>query len=308
MSWFDRTEFRNAVLTPLNIQGRGLEVAPYFNPVTDKATMNVAYTDYISTDEIRRKASENPGGIDKAVPEVDFVWTPGKPLRQCIPVDETFDYAIASHVMEHVPNPVGWLNDILAVMKPGAVIAVILPDKRVNMDYFRRETTAAEMLGWWAEQPSVPTPGQIFDFLGSTYQTTEGAHPSYREGIRADELARCYTDDKALDFMLWSHAGAEYLDIHCTVWTPEHFALMMRHMSSIGVMNVEVSDPLIQPVDFAVHLTKLGEPRIAAPSAHLPSKEPTWAEVSSSIGIKGSAELLRRALTRRLAPQLNATQ
>jgi len=296
------------VLAPLDVNGRGLEVAPYFNPVTDKSVMDVAFTDVICYSEIKRKAFENPGGRDKIVPEIDFVWWPGEELCNCIPGDEIFDFAVASHVMEHVPNPVGWLNEILAVMRDGAKLAIILPDKRVNMDYFRQETTPGQMLGWWAEQPAVPISGQIYDFLSSTYQTREGGAPAFKDGVSPADLDRCYSNDKALEYLLWSHNEAEYIDIHCTVWTPDSFVSVMRHLSSIGVMNVDVSDPITQTVDFAVHLTKRGSPRIAKPLAtslvrakrRVPH-EPTLAEGSINVGIKGSLKLLVRALARRLA-------
>src|SRR5437879_5294850 len=119
---------RQAVLAPLNVAGHGIEIAPYFNPFLAKSEFNIVYTDYVSTEDLRNKAAGNPTAVNRAVPEIDFVWKPGKPLKQCIGTAEPFDYALASHVVEHVPNTIGWLNDIFSILKDGAVLALIIPN------------------------------------------------------------------------------------------------------------------------------------------------------------------------------------
>ena len=101
--------------------GTWLEIAPYFYPLLDRAKHDVRYVDCIDNDTIAKKAAENPGAIGRKIPHIDWVWTQGKTLRSCIPADTMFDYGVATHVMEHVPDTVGWLNQILEVMRDGAV-------------------------------------------------------------------------------------------------------------------------------------------------------------------------------------------
>jgi hypothetical protein len=90
----------------------------------------VRYVDCIDNDTIIKKAAENPGSVGREIPRIDWVWTPGKRLRSCIPAHVAFDYCVATHVMEHVPDTIGWLNQILEVMHDGAVLALALPDRR----------------------------------------------------------------------------------------------------------------------------------------------------------------------------------
>jgi trans-aconitate methyltransferase len=90
---------------------------------------DVRYVDCIDNDTIIKKAAENPGSVGREIPRIDWVWTPGKRLRSCIPAHVAFDYCVATHVMEHVPDTIGWLNQIFEVMHDGAVLALALPDR-----------------------------------------------------------------------------------------------------------------------------------------------------------------------------------
>jgi hypothetical protein len=149
---------RYQVLTaPLTLSGTGLEIAPYFYPLLDKAKHDVRYVDCIDNDTIAKKAAENPGATGREIPRIDWVWTPGKPLRSCIPADIVFDYCVATHVMEHVPDTIG---QIFEVMRDGAVLALALPDRRYTMDYYRRETSLGDVVGNWINAPSRPTSAQ----------------------------------------------------------------------------------------------------------------------------------------------------
>ena len=89
---------RAFVMSHLPSHLRGLEIAPYFNPMVDRAKYDVFYVDCIDNDEIRRKASENPGATGRDVPHIDAVWVPGKRLSKCVG-GRKFAYAVASHVI-----------------------------------------------------------------------------------------------------------------------------------------------------------------------------------------------------------------
>ncbi|MGX5804451.1 methyltransferase domain-containing protein [Bradyrhizobium sp. Arg314] len=258
---------RQVALSPLNMTGRGIEIAPYFNPFLDKSQYNVVYTDYVSTEELRAKAASNPGAVSRAVPEIDFVWKPGCRLKECMgDNNESFDFAVASHVVEHVPNTIGWLNDILEVMKVGAKLALMVPNRMDSFDFYRRETTVSDLIGTFVERRDIPTPSQVFDFMSRSVEDTGLRPKTFGEGYEFDSVKRSYTDDDALRTTISTYSNHAYLDVHCTVWTDQSFVKAFRHIASLGVMNVDVSDAVkTAPSEFIVHLTKLGEPTIYAP-------------------------------------------
>lgn len=253
---------------PLNLQGTGLEIAPYFNPLLDKSRHDIRYVDCIDNDTIARKAADNPGAVARDIPRIDWVWAPGKPLRSCIPAHIVFDYCVATHVMEHVPDTIGWLNQIFDVMRDGAVLALALPDRRYTMDYYRRETTLGDLIGNWIHAPSRPTTAQIVDFLSQAFYDTRNP-PDHRMFDVSQPFAaapRHYSDDQALDFAALSYREGMYLDVHCTVWTPLSFVEVMSRVIRMGLINAQLSEPIGRdPVtgwdEFIIHMTKLGEPR-----------------------------------------------
>jgi len=256
-------KFETAVRN-LNLDGRGLEIAPYFNPLLRKPEYDVLYTDYLDTEALRVRAAKNPGVAGREIAPVDFVWIPGKRLRDCSPVAD-FDYVLASHVIEHVPNPIGWLNQILEVVKVGGIVSLLVPDRRASNDYYRAETSLAELIACFLEDSAVPSPRQIADFAFCSVDGSGWATRSFETGVPFEEAPRPWTDGEALGLVFQVHSEREYLDAHCTVWTAPQFASLMRRVSNLGLINVDVSAPVEDYDQFYVQLTKRGEPSVMRP-------------------------------------------
>lgn len=60
--------------------------------------------------------------------------------------DHSLDYVIASHVLEHVANPVAALIEWYRVMRPGGIIYLVVPNRRSAWDRTRELTTVEHML------------------------------------------------------------------------------------------------------------------------------------------------------------------
>jgi hypothetical protein len=234
---------RDHVLSHLRMEKRGIEIAPYFNPVTDKSIHDVFYVDCIDNDEIQRKAGENPGGIGKTVPLVDSVWVPGERLLSCVN-NQLFEYAIASHVFEHVPNPIGWLLEILDCLEIGATLALLIPNREHSMDYYRRVTSFGELVGWHLEKPRIPTPGQIMDFLSDSFEDT-GVVDYNKKMVPFVEAKRHYSDTQAFNYAEWTANENKYLDVHCTVWTPASFVEVFERVAKLGLLPVQLTGPFV---------------------------------------------------------------
>lgn len=248
----------------LQPEGLGLEISPYFDPVLEKSQWNVVYTDYIDTDELRKKAAENPNLAGRLVPEVDFVWTPGKPLKECVPAGALFDYAVASHVMEHVPNPIGWLNDIFSVLRTGGRLALFLPDRRLSSDYYRKLTRFEDLVALWIEQPKVPSPHQVVDFMSNSFQNLHGVGVGWTDAGPSGET-RAYSDDEAVNTGMFVYNEEQYLDIHCTVWESEKFKLTFDRIVNAGLLSADVGEAVRDDGEFLAILTKSAAPRRAPP-------------------------------------------
>ncbi len=245
----------------LFLNGTGLEIAPFYRPTLLSTEYDVFYTDYTTASELIKKHHHLPNvqEIDEETVEVDFIWYPETQLINCIPRELRFDYVIASHVIEHVPNVIAWTSQILNVLKTGGVLSLAVPDKQYTFDFYRAETQVSELIDIWIRDEKIPTPLQIYDMLSLSvfdYPRSEGGLLPF------SECGRPYTDQEALDFALHAFTTNTYLDIHCSVFTPESFIKVFEKLHELGLLNVSLSEPVIGASEFFVQITKLGEPKL----------------------------------------------
>ena len=80
----------------------GLELGPLANPVVRREMGDVRYIDHVDTDALRARYSTHVGFDVDAIVPIDYV-SPSGSIGDVVPAIGPFDYAIASHVIEHVP-------------------------------------------------------------------------------------------------------------------------------------------------------------------------------------------------------------
>lgn len=116
----------------------GVEIgAAAHNPYNIPGCIFVDYTDSMET--VFKKGEEKLCGskqIVQLVAEGDDL-----PFR-----DNTLDYVLSSHVLEHFFNPIGAILEWFRVLKPGGLIFMIVPKARALPDEERPPTTLEELL------------------------------------------------------------------------------------------------------------------------------------------------------------------
>lgn len=261
---FQEAERVQVLTAGLPLQGVGLEIAPFFRPTLLKRDYNIYYTDYTTAAELVRKHAHLPIAqeIKENTVEIDFLWQPGRPLDICVQKRQ-FDYVIASHVIEHVPNVIGWIRQIFSVLRTGGVLSLAVPDKRYTFDYYRSETQLHEMIDLWIRNQSIPSPAQIFDMLTNERELSYDNSGHVIGGIPCEALPRHYTDQQALEYAISTHKTGEYIDIHCSVFTPEGMKRLFLKINDLGILNISVSDPISIGGEFFIQLRKEGEPRVS---------------------------------------------
>lgn len=60
--------------------------------------------------------------------------------------NETYDFVLSSHNLEHFANPIKALNEWLRILKQGGCIFLILPDKKYSFDRKRETTTLKHII------------------------------------------------------------------------------------------------------------------------------------------------------------------
>jgi SAM-dependent methyltransferase len=215
-----RIDFRTAV---------GLEIGALHSPPVRRDEGRILYVDYAPTEVLRhtlRRHDVSPADLL----EVDIVWGDTR-LRAAL--GEPADYVVARHVVEHVPDLIGWLAEIHEALKPGGTLGLAVPDRRFTFDACRAETGIAEVVAAHLEQRRRPSVQQIFDvaaFAAGAIKDQDWRH-------RGDGAVPTAVLHALPDLYRWIAAPAGpadgYTDAHCWVFTPASFLSLAEALAAI---------------------------------------------------------------------------
>lgn len=250
---------RDRLLGDLDLaSASGLEIGALNAPLVKRSEGRVRYVDYAVTEVVR--ANRNDPNIDPdSIVEVDIVWGE-RPLVEA--AGEKVDYVVASHVIEHVPDLIGWLGELADVLKPGGTLGLIVPDKRFTFDRLRADTTVADAVEAWLDQRRLPPPRQILDVAHRSADASAGDLwngvdvRTDRDQLR-EQLKGAYTLAKRV------HDQPRYVDIHCWVFTPESFLDLVEEFATIGrfPFRIQAFHPTAHgEIEFSVRLSACTDP------------------------------------------------
>ena len=213
---------KSVLLSKLGDQELILELGPLHEPIAQAGKHNVRYADRMSHQELVEHYEPQGIPIGKIVP-LDHVWPPGEDLISHIPI-EKFSYCIASHVIEHVPDLIEWLNQIASVMKPGGILSLAIPNREHTFDRERPLTTTAEIIESAIMKVIRPTPKQVYchfrnnvDPLGKNTETKEFALHAARQS-----------------------AAEVYVDVHCWVFNEQNFDQSISELADQNLIQFRV--------------------------------------------------------------------
>jgi predicted SAM-dependent methyltransferase len=106
--------------------------------------------DYLDEEGLRSEYPEELAGRKVTVPDVV---DDGAELSKF--PDASLDFVIASHMLEHVEDPIAALENQLRVLRPGGVLFIVLPDARYTFDAPRARTSVEHLLRDHDEGPHV---------------------------------------------------------------------------------------------------------------------------------------------------------
>ena len=175
----------------------GLEVGAFDFPTVPPGVGRCEIADARTSEELSRLFSVP---LENIAP-VTWVLERGRPIAEQIP--RRFDYVILCHVLEHVPEPIRFLNEIGALLLPGGVMLLAVPDKRRTADATRPSTTIDHLLARHYHGAAGPPIAQIMEFARAW-----------------DEPLRKVATETPDQFYAWAVSQYEsgHADVHCNVW------------------------------------------------------------------------------------------
>jgi SAM-dependent methyltransferase len=215
---------RQALLDYTDISNKvGVEIGPYDRPIVTKDLADIRYADLRTTEQLKTAAKNGKNQRDPSnIVDIDFVLS-----KDGIDFPIKFDFIVASHVLEHVPDPVGWLNQLSNFLNPGGFVFLAVPDKQFIFDHLRPSTSLGVLLEKSRLAPKIPSPAEVFD-----------AFNFHLSSIKP--LKYTHGTDKALKMREKAIAG-EFVGCHCNVFTSEEFQRDFSTLTEMGVLQPKLS-------------------------------------------------------------------
>lgn len=240
----------------------GIEIGPLHNPLVLKDQGQVLYADHCDTETLRDIWSKD-STVDTTRLHVDIVWR-NNSLRDALAATSPellsrggIDYVVASHVVEHVPDLIGWLNQIHDVLKSNGQLRLAVPDRRFTFDYLRQTTTLADVLSAHLAKAKVPSPSCILDH--TLNMVTVDCATAWRGELDVSAMKPIYSFDYCVATAEDARTKGTYHDFHCWVFTPSSFlrlCIAMAQQNLLGFSCEKFYDTAHNEFEFTLHLKK----------------------------------------------------
>jgi SAM-dependent methyltransferase len=234
---FDRTEvLRRGIVAS---HSKVLEIGPLDNPVLPKPQYDAIYVDYAHAEELSSKYADDP--TLREVVDVDVLWDGSSPLIGALKGHDPFDAVVASHVIEHIPDPVRWLTHLAEVLRPGGFVSLAVPDMRFTFDVNRRLNEFSDFLDAYLRRAVVPSYAQLFDYHTKAVPVDAGllwdGMADYGGVNRPGDLRR-----EAFNACVSLSEGGPYVDMHCHTFTPSSFVDLFEGLGEFGMADFAIAE------------------------------------------------------------------
>lgn len=229
---------RQKALRHIDKAGFGVEIGPSHSPLAPKREgYQVQVIDHMSRAQLVAKYTGHNVNLDN-IEEVDFVWS-GQSFADLTGRPKHYDWAIASHVIEHTPDLIGFLNDCDSLLKDQGVLSLVIPDKRYCFDHYRPITGLARIIDSHYRQDKIHSPGTAAEyFLNVVSRNGQIAWAAGMDG----PLRFVHSLDDAVSNMRRVLQDKLYLDLHSWCFTPHSFRLIIHDLCSLGLIALREID------------------------------------------------------------------
>jgi len=177
------------------LQGNGIEVGALNHPLEVPVSTHVKYVDRMSVPDLRK---HYPELADVNLVPVDIIDN-GEVLGTVD--DESQDFLIANHFIEHCQNPIQTIENLLRVIKKDGILYLAVPEKRICFDRDRPVTSIEHLLQDYQQGP----------------EWSRQNH--YQEWV---ELVEKEKDESKAEWMVQELMRRDF-SIHFHVWTAPDF-------------------------------------------------------------------------------------
>jgi hypothetical protein len=234
---------RNArLLAGVTLSDPIIEIGPLHAPIAPKsAGWSTTVVDHATRAELLEKYAGHPDVDPDVIQDVDIVW-PSGPLHTAFPdhANGTYKALIASHVIEHLPDLVGFLRSAAQLLDPNAgLLALVVPDKRWCFDLFKPVSTTGQLLAAHRAGATRHAPAHLFDH--NAYSASDRGRTCWGQEPLTELSFYVRLEDAKTAFDSWSDdPDSAYVDCHAWQFTPSSFALAILELGELGLIDWRV--------------------------------------------------------------------
>jgi SAM-dependent methyltransferase len=205
---------------------------------------------------------------------------------------EKFDYIVATHVIEHVPQLIAWFQDLSNILKPNGKLCLSIPDKRYTFDHYRYQTTFAECFDVYTRNIK-NHPARVLDEVinATTKNTFTGWWANCNDMDALPKEAPLFRT--AVDLYQKALADHNYMTPgHCSVFTPESFLFILYGMNKLSLSPfrcVEFFDTEENSTEFNGTYMRENTSKIQCDIIDMPANHIMFSTAVNTAGMKDNA-------------------
>lgn len=223
---------------------RILEFGPLNRATVTKETHpNIFFTDIRSTEDVIKMYTANDylesTGITvdlDSIVHIDYVIEGS--YKETFKGVEKFDVALLSHVIEHIPDIIGFFNDITNVLKKDGKLIIIYPDARYCFDHFRNGTTFIDAYDVYKNNEN--SSNRVFDFV---YNVVHENNPNYFwHNVERNDILPKNDFTTALKAAEKARAGELPDDTHFWPFSNYQLIKFLYDMDRAGLLDFDIEE------------------------------------------------------------------
>lgn len=247
---------KNKILKHIGKDGIGLEIGPSHSPIAPKSEgYNVHIVDHADKDSLVEKYRPHGVAIEK-IEDVDFIWR-GETYAELTGRSNYYDWIIASHVIEHTPDLVSFINSCAEILKEDGVLSLAVPDARFCFDCLRPLTGISKIIDAHVLKVKTHSVGTAVENISVT--CTKGGSQTWGYGKTRGSFELAYSQNEARKVMQTYSSTQEYSDYHAWCFTPHSFRLLIHDLNLLGLISLkEISFVPTRGCEFYITLGQKG--------------------------------------------------
>jgi predicted SAM-dependent methyltransferase len=204
------------------LRGEGIEIGALHRPLRLPPTARVRYVDVLSRDQLLAKHTSAVYGNPRWVVETDVI-DDGERLAAF--ADQSVDFVIANHMLEHTEDPIATLEHFIRVLRLGGILFLTLPDASHTFDALRPRTTLEHLVRDHRDGPEVSREEH--------YREWAVVECVPEEGI-PERVAQFAREETRHHFHVWELES--FLELLRALHLPATLELAQRHVDEFAVI------------------------------------------------------------------------